>query len=200
MAVLSKSEKTKQFIIEKAGPLFNKKGYAGTSMNDIMMATGLAKGGIYGHFESKDEIAAAAFEYCLSKVRADLLLTINKHSSALDRLFSILEFYTNYTLKPPVEGGCPILNTAVDADDAYPFLKKKAKTALNDMLNGLQKIIELGISQREIKSAINSRKASEMIFAQIEGGIMMAKVSDDVTLLNSVLDNLKIYIETHLKR
>jgi TetR/AcrR family transcriptional repressor of nem operon len=200
MAVLSKSEKTKQFIIEKAGPLFNKKGYAGTSMNDIMLATGLAKGGIYGHFESKDEIAAAAFEYCLSKVRADLLLTINRHSSALDRLFSILEFYKNYTLKPPVEGGCPILNTAVDADDAYPFLKKKAKTALNDMLNGLQKIIELGISQQEIKSAINSRNASEMIFAQIEGGIMMAKVSDDVTLLNSVLDNLKIYIETHLKR
>ncbi len=200
MTVLSKSEKTKQFIIEKAAPLFNKKGYAGTSMNDIMVATGLAKGGVYGNFESKDEIAAAAFEYCLSKVKTDLLITINKHSSALDKLYSILGFYKNYTLKPPVEGGCPILNTAVDADDAYPFLKKKAKKALNDMLGGLQQIIELGIARQEIKPGINSRKASEMIFAQIEGGIMMSKVSDDVNLLNSVLENLKTYIETHLKR
>lgn len=200
MTVLTKSEKTKQYIIEQAAPLFNKKGYAGTSMNDIMIATGLAKGGVYGHFESKDEIAAAAFEYSQAKVKADLISTISKHSSALEKLFSILGFYKNYTLKPPVEGGCPILNTAVDADDAYPFLKKKAKNALNEMLTGLQQIIELGISKQEIKSGISSRKTAEMIFAQIEGGIMMAKVSDDVKLLNSVLENLKIYIETHLKR
>ena len=199
MAVLSKSEKTRSFIIEKSAPLFNKRGYAGTSMNDIMMATGLAKGGIYGHFQSKDEIAAAAFEFSLTKVRADLLSTINKHPSALGKLFSILDFYKNYTLKPPVDGGCPILNTAVDADDAYPFLKKKAKTALNDMLNGLQQIIELGIAMKELKTTVNARTVSEMIFAQIEGGIMMAKVSDDVKLLNSVLENLRTYIESHLK-
>ena len=183
-----------------AAPLFNKKGYAGTSMNDIMVATGLAKGGIYGHFESKDEIAAAAFEYSLSIVRSGLLLTINQYPTALGKLYSILDFYRNYTLQPAVEGGCPILNTAIDADDAYPFLKKKAKNALNEMLSGLQQIIDLGRAMNEIKVSVNSRKAAEMIFAQIEGGIMMAKVSDNVDLLNSVLDNLKIYIETNLKR
>jgi AcrR family transcriptional regulator len=199
MTVLSKSEKTKQFIIEMAAPLFNKKGYAGTSMNDIMLATGLAKGGVYGHFESKDEIAAAAFEYSQNKVRSELLLTINQHSSALGKLFAILTFYRNYTLQPSVEGGCPILNTAIDADDAYPFLKKKAKNALKEMLAGLEQIIESGIEMQELKPSVNSGKTAEMIFAQIEGGIMMAKVSDDVNLLNSVLDHLKLYIETHLK-
>jgi AcrR family transcriptional regulator len=199
MAILSKSANTKQFIIEKAAPLFNKKGYAGTSMNDIMFATGLAKGGVYGHFESKDEIAAAAFEYSLKKVRSELSLTINQHSTALGKLNAILRFYRNYTLQPSVEGGCPILNTAIDADDAYPFLKKKAKNALKEMLTGLQQIIDLGIKMQELKPSTNARKTAEMIFAQIEGGIMMAKVLDDVSLLNSVLDNLKLYIETHLK-
>ena len=199
MAVLSKSEKTRQFIVEKAAPLFNTKGYAGTSMNDIMAATGLAKGGVYGHFESKDEIAAAAFEFCLNKVRSQILIALNKHSSPVKKLFAILEFYRNYTAKPPVEGGCPILNTAIDADDAYPFLKKKAKNALNEMLGALQNIIEMGKAMNELKKSIDSRKAAEMIFAQIEGGIMMAKVSDDVGLLNSVLDNLKVYIESQLR-
>lgn len=199
MALLTKSEKTKQFIIEKAAPLFNKKGYAGTSMNDIMEATGLAKGGIYGNFQNKDEIATAAFEYSLGKVRSGLLFNINQHITALGKLSSILGFYKNYTLQPSADGGCPILNTAIDADDAYPFLKKKAKNALNEMLNGLQQIIDLGIAMQEIKSSVNSRKVAEMIFAQIEGGIMMAKVTDDVQLLNSVLDNLKDYIENHLK-
>lgn len=200
MATLTKSEKTRQFIIEKAAPLFNKKGYAGTSMSDIMMATGLAKGGVYGHFESKDKIAAAAFEYSLNKVRSELLLTINLHATALGKLNAILKYYRNYTLQPSIEGGCPILNTAIDADDAYPFLKKKAKRALTEMLTGLQNIIELGIAMHEFKSSVNARKTAEMIFAQIEGGIMMAKVSDDAGLLNSVLDNLKLHIETHLER
>lgn len=200
MTVLTKSEKTKQFIIEKSAPLFNKKGYAGTSMADIMTATGLAKGGVYGHFQSKDEIAAAAFEYSLNKVRKDLLAAINQQASAIGKLHAILGFYKNYTRKPPVEGGCPILNTAVDADDAYPFLKKKAKTALNEMLQGLRNIIQLGIANGEFKQTVDAGKTAEMIFAQIEGGIMMAKVSDNVNLLNSVLDNLKSYIQDQLTR
>lgn len=50
---MSKAERTKQFIIEKTAPIFNAKGYMGTSMNDIMNATGLTKGSIYGNFETK---------------------------------------------------------------------------------------------------------------------------------------------------
>ncbi len=53
---LSKSEKTKAFIIEKAAPVFNTKGYAGTSLSDLTAATGLTKGAIYGHFENKDAV------------------------------------------------------------------------------------------------------------------------------------------------
>ena len=200
MVPLSKSETTKQFIIEMAAPLFNKKGYAGTSMNEILAATGMAKGGVYGHFESKDQIAAAAFEYSLNKVRGELLKKINQHTLSLEKLYAILAFYRNYTIRPTIEGGCPILNTAIDADDAYPFLKKKAKTALNDMLRGLQQIIDTGVSRQEFKDGINSRRIAEMMFAQIEGGIMMSKVTDDVNLLNSVLDNLRLYIDSNIKR
>lgn len=200
MVPLSKSETTKQFIIEMAAPLFNKKGYAGTSMNEILAATGMAKGGVYGHFESKDQIAAAAFEYSLNKVRGELLKKINQHTLSLEKLYAILAFYRNYTIRPTIEGGCPILNTAIDADDAYPFLKKKAKTALNDMLGGLQQIIDTGVSRQEFKDGINSRRIAEMMFAQIEGGIMMSKVTDDVNLLNSVLDNLRLYIDSNIKR
>ena len=79
-------------------------------------------------------------------------------------------------------------------------MKKKARQALNEMLNGLQQIIEYGIAKKEIKAGIDSRKMAEMIFAQIEGGIMMAKVTDDVNLLNSVLENLAEYIGKHFRR
>jgi len=199
-AMLTKSEKTKQMIIEKAAPLFNTKGYAGTTMNDLMKVTGLAKGGLYGNFASKDEIAALAFEYSYNKVKTDLLFKIKQQPTTLGKLNAIINFYRNYAVRPTIEGGCPLMNTAVDADDAYPFLKQRAKQALNDLLNGLQQILENGIAHDELKKTINARKEAEIIFAQIEGGLMMAKVSDDAKLLYSVLDNLKHYIDTHLKK
>lgn len=195
----TKAERTKEFIIEKAAPLFNKKGYAGTSMNDIMKATGLAKGGLYGNFKNKDEIAALAFEYSFSRMMEDLIAKVRSKKTAMEKLSAIVQYYRNYTIAPPVEGGCPLLNTAVDADDAYPFLKKKAKQALIDMLGSLQRIIQKGIDEKEIKPTVNVRREAELIFAQIEGGIMMAQISDDVSMLNRILDNLKQHIETYYR-
>ena len=54
---MSKAEKTRQFNNESTAELFNKKGYAGTSLSDISEATGLTKGSIYGNFENKDDVA-----------------------------------------------------------------------------------------------------------------------------------------------
>lgn len=198
--MLSKADKTKQLIIEKSAPLFNQKGYAGTSMNDIMAATGLTKGGLYGNFGSKDEIAALSFEYSYNKLRTELVFKIKQQSTCLDKLYAILNFYRNYSIHPNIEGGCPLQNTAIDADDAYPFLKKKAKQALHEMLGGLVLIIDNGIKYKELKASLNASREAEIIFAQIEGGIMMAKVSDDVKMLNRILDNLRIYIDTQLKK
>jgi len=66
-----KSDRTRALIVEKSASLFNRKGFHGTSLSDIMEATGLTKGGIYGNFKReglnkkgvKEEIALAAFEY-----------------------------------------------------------------------------------------------------------------------------------------
>jgi len=45
-----KGEETRQEIIRKAAPIFNRKGYSGAALSDLMRATGLEKGGIYRHF------------------------------------------------------------------------------------------------------------------------------------------------------
>ena len=194
--MVTKAEKTREFIIAKAAPLFNKKGYAGTSMSDIMKATGLAKGGLYGNFENKDEIAALAFEYSYNLLKEDIGVKIKAKKTGVDKLLAIFQYYKNYTVSPPIDGGCPLMNTAVDADDAFPFLKKKAKQALQEMLGSLQYLIKLGIQEGAFRSDLNVKKEAELIFAQIEGGIMMAKVLDDVTVLNRLLDSLKNRIET----
>jgi len=66
--MFTKSDITRLAIIEKSAPIFNTKGYSATTMNDILLATGLTKGGVYGNFESKDQIAIEAFEHSIGKL------------------------------------------------------------------------------------------------------------------------------------
>lgn len=160
-------------------------------MNDIMEATGLAKGGLYGNFKNKDEIAAAAFEYSYQRLKEDLGARVGPKKTAMEKLYAILQYYRNYTVDPPIPGGCPLMNTGLDADDSYPFLKKKAKEAILEMLHVLQRILKKGVDNGEINPGIDVKKEAEIIYAQIEGGIMMAKVADDVSMLNRMLDNLR---------
>ncbi len=72
--------------------------------------------------------------YSYQRLKADLGARVGPKKTAMEKLHAILQYYRNYTVNPPIEGGCPLMNTGLDADDSYPFLKKKAKEALLEML------------------------------------------------------------------
>lgn len=197
--MLTKADRTRQHIIEKAAPIFNKKGYAATSMADILKAAKLAKGGVYGHFAGKDEIAAAAFDHLYGKLRDALVFKIKQGKTAEAKLLAILQFYHNYTIAGPFEGGCPLQNTAIDADDTLPFLKQRAARALKEMLGSLEYIIQRGIDEGEFTRTLNAKAEAELFFATIEGGVMMSKLTDNPGLLNNLLRNLRQQVETRYK-
>src|SRR4051812_15970637 len=109
---MRKGEKTREVILGRAAELFNMQGYAGSSLSDIMDATGLQKGGIYNHFESKDDLAVAAFEYAFNLVSERMADAIRGTKPGVDRLLAIIRFFDGYYESPPVRGGCILLNTA----------------------------------------------------------------------------------------
>src|SRR5947209_13729400 len=114
---MSKGEETRERILARSAQLFNRQGYFGSSLADIMRETGLEKGGIYNHFSSKEQLALEAFDYAYELVeqRVRQALTGKKH--AVERLVAILSVFQSIADDPPVAGGCPILNTAIEADD-----------------------------------------------------------------------------------
>lgn len=195
---VSKAERTRQLIIEKSAHLFNQKGFAGTSMQDIMAATGLTKGGIYGHFESKEEIALAAFEHAtsyLTKLIADKLAA---HTSARNKLSALISFYRNYLLTPPIIGGCPVLNTSVEADDTNPQLRAGVIKILNRLHKAVANIVRQGIEQGEFKETADADRFAVLFISMVEGGIMVSKAYGDTKHLNIVLQHLEQIIESEL--
>ena len=191
---MSKAEKTKQYIIEKTAPVFNKKGYAGTSLNDIIDHTGLTKGSIYGNFENKDEVALAAFEHNVNQVSKMFREEIHKQTTIREKLLVYPRLYENFLKFPFPEGGCPILNTAIEADDTHPLLKAKALTAFTNWKNAIIRLIEKGIERKEFKKNINAEETAVTIIALIEGGIMLTKLTGKTNYIKTITKSVSIII------
>ena len=193
---MSKAERTKQRIIEKSAIIFNKHGYAGSSIADIMRLTGLQKGGIYNHFKSKDEIAVAAFDHTLSAILEAVIAKVGTQTTAIDRLHAFVDSFRGFTSQPIGEGGCPILNTAVESDDTHPLLRLHAQEAVNSILALISSIVELGIRQDQIVNTTSHDCVSTIILASIEGAIMMSKLYGTDIYLDRSIDHLHQYINS----
>jgi TetR/AcrR family transcriptional regulator, transcriptional repressor for nem operon len=197
--MLSKADRTKELIVQKAAHLFNTKGYHGTSMGDILAATGLAKGGVYGNFSSKEEIAVLAFEYAYQTVINQIRMKTQAKKSKLDKLLAIIDYYRNYSIEPPIEGGCPILNASCDVDDTQPALRERVAEAVREMLHSLTHLIRSGQEKGEFRAELDPAETAELIYSQIEGGVMLARITNQPQKLNRILDYLKLYVNTQLK-
>ncbi|GAO44518.1 TetR/AcrR family transcriptional regulator [Flavihumibacter petaseus] len=188
--ILSKSERTRQFIIEKTAPIFNAKGYAGTSMSDLTEATGLTKGSIYGNFENKDEVALAAFDYNFGRITDYMKERIKASDNAIDRLLTYPNVYRNFLKIPFLKTGCPLLNTAAEADDTHPQLKKKAAAALTFWRTSLENQVKRGIARNEIKSGTDPYQFAVILMSLLEGAVLQAKVTGKSAELQVAMDFL----------
>lgn len=188
--ILSKAEKTREFIIEKTAPVFNTKGYAGTSVSDLTKVTGLTKGSIYGNFENKDEVALAVFDYNLNRVTEYIKAKILATDNSIERLLVYPNVYRNYLKTRFLQTGCPILNTSAEADDTHPQLREKAANALRFWKKALENQIKRGIARNEIKSKTNPTEVAVIIISVIEGAFMQAKVTGKITELKIAMDYL----------
>jgi len=188
---MNKAEKTKQFIVEMTAPVFNEKGYTGTSLNDMTNATGLTKGSIYGNFANKDEVALAAFDHNLKKVGVIIRQEMDKKTTCKDKLLVYVHVYENFLKHPFPVGGCPILNTAIEADDTHPLLKQKAVDAVQNWKNIISGLIEKGIQQGEFSKAVNVEQTALTMIAMIEGCIMITKLTGKMNYRKAIMQSVE---------
>jgi TetR/AcrR family transcriptional repressor of nem operon len=191
---MTKSERTRQFIIEQSASIINKKGVAGTAISDLMEATKLAKGGIYGNFENKDEICIEAFDYLTGIVASGLDSAIAAKRTAREKLFTLLDYY-NDNLASGEVGGCPLLNFGTEADDTNPELKQRVAKAIKRSQQRITKLVEEGQAAGEFNKRTDASLFALKMFTMIEGAIFASRVTSNKALMKSIVDILKKEID-----
>ena len=184
-------EVTKETILNKSGILFNTQGYKATSISNITDATGLTKGAIYRHFTSKDELEIETLIHLSGIMHETLRERVKAQATAGDKLRAVVQFFESYISDPPLEGGCPLLNAAVEADDAHPALRKTALQILNSLRSSLISILEKGIYYKQLKRGLDKEMYATIIIAALEGAIMMSKLSGNDDDIKRIIKHLE---------
>lgn len=193
---MTKAEKTKQFIIEKAAPIFMTKGVAGTAMSDIMEATKLAKGSLYVHFENKEELSYSVVDYNLNAFVDRTLAAVSNLKTAKLKLFGMLDFLSD-PLNPPVAGGCPMMNFGMEADDTSPVIRDKVCKIIVDVQKFIRETVESGIVSGEFQKDWDARTFATKTYAMIEGGILISRVSGNNDQMNVLVGLMKAEIDAN---
>jgi TetR/AcrR family transcriptional regulator, transcriptional repressor for nem operon len=195
---MKRGELTRQRIIEQSAPIFNMNGYAGCSMQDVMAATGLEKGGIYRYFESKEELAAEAFKYSFGKS----VKTRTEDLAGVKGAVAKLRFFVARFVETPttMRGGCPLMNAAVDSDDGNPVLRKLVEGAFRTWKSRIRRIVNEGHKMREINATVSADSVANTMIAMLEGALLLSRVERKKSALLDAKSALNLYLDAIERR
>jgi len=195
--MLTKAERTKQFILETAAPIFNQKGISGANIDDVLAATKLTKGCLYGHFEGKEDLALQVVDFMLSNNGEKMLSTIGKRKTAKAKVFAFLDFYKD-PLNTYMKGGCPIFNVAVESDDNFPAIREKIAGVIRSGQEIFVGILNKGIKDGEFSDKLDPAVYAFKAVAAVEGAVIMCRSMNTAKPMASLIKSLKVELESYV--
>lgn len=185
-----KGDKSRENIINEAYALFKTKGFAATSINDLMVASGLKKGTIYFHFTGKEEIALLV----LQRAREQLMEFLEKVTTrgtpgdALENYFAgtIALHHSNEFI-----GGCIFGNAALEMADSNELLARFINQVFQDWTMKLQQLIVEGQEAGQVRADLAAEALAQQLMTATEGAIMLARLRKNDAPLRTCFDTFR---------
>jgi len=194
---MSKGEETRLRILERAAPLLNRHGFSTAPVSEIMRATGLQKGGLYNHFASKEELALATFDHVMAQVNRRVQEVHASKRSPVEQLLAHIDLICGgHTI---LEGGCPILNSIVESDDANPALRERVRAVLDKWRRYLSHVVADGIVRGEIRADVNPDEVATLLIGMLEGAHLLSNFYRDDVHRQRMAQHLSAYVNGALR-
>ena len=169
-------------IVETAARLFREKGFDGIGVADLMKAAGLTHGGFYGHFDSKDALAAEAVRKALSGAGASWPALMSEHAD--DPLGAVARSYLTPRHRDNPGSGCAISALGPEVARATPAVKDAVTERLRTQLDTLA-------AGQPSGTAAERRQAAIATYAAMLGAMVMARAVSDPALSDEILEAVK---------
>ncbi len=187
----------KDRIIIEAMRLFSLNGYLNTSIKDILKEANTSKGGLYNHFSSKEELFHHVLEEARRIWRDKNLYEIDNIESPIGKARKLLENFRDRYLSDSDDfpGGCIFITFSVELSDKHPHLSNEINKGFISLKSMIQRWLEQGKAQGELKETINTDSAVEIIFAGMLGATVVYGLDKSSDNFKKSIDSLVDYLD-----
>lgn len=192
----TKGSKTRQEIVKKGLELFSVKGYYNTSIGDILAATGLTKGGLYGHFGSKEALWGACYEEAVRIWNDMVFRDLQTVDDPLERLERLIENdLGNYLGNDVFPGGCFFLNMIVELAGQAEEMKTRIWHGFEDFSQKMASWLGEAEKKGIIRAGLDHAEISGFIIIVLNGAAALYAATRDAVIWQRTIRQLRAYLE-----
>ena len=164
-------------VIERAGDAFWENGYEATSITDLEVATGLAKGSLYKAFKGKHDLFIRALDRYLEQGRARMKVRLDAAACKADGLADWLRTIADMATTGPVRKGCFAVNCAVELAPSDPVVRQRLAGHERHVEQLYAEAIQDGIDRGQFSAEIDPAAAARFVHGMIHGIQTLGKSS-----------------------
>jgi AcrR family transcriptional regulator len=182
-----------------AAELVRARGLRATSVGDILAAASVPKGCFYHHFASKDALGHEILARWNADLEARLLdyLTRDDGPAPLERVAAALDGFVTEQEQSGCRGGSAFGNLATELSDEHEGFRVTLAQAFQRLVGAFARQLERARANGELKPDADPQALAEFLVATLEGGILLARVHRDSSVLARVLRSAEAHLWTH---
>ena len=190
---------TRWRIVEAAMELFWLKGYASTSIADILSRSQVNSGSLYHFFPGKQDVLLAVLEAYRDGIRQMLLEPAWQGvSDPVERVFALLDFYRQAIIDTDCQYGCPIGSLALELHDADPIVRERLAENFTNWVDAVEECFRA--ADHRFVAETDFRGLAELALNVMEGGVMQARTYRDVAHFDRAVAQLRTFVERMMVR
>jgi TetR/AcrR family transcriptional regulator, transcriptional repressor for nem operon len=192
----TKGDLTRQHILEKSMQLFSVQGYFNTSIAGIVKATGLTKGGLYGHFRNKEDIWYAVYDECVRIWKGVVFQGVRHISDPLERIERVVENSLKHYLGGGVfQGGCFLFNALVELAGQSSAMSNHVLKGFKAMAALLRRWLEEAEQQGRLREGLDLDGIANFLVISMNGAAPLYAASQDSAIWQQTLAQLQMYLK-----
>ena len=179
--------------------LFWLKGYASTSIADILSRSQVNSGSLYHFFPGKQDVLLAALEAYRDGIHQMLLEPAwSDVDDPVEKVFALLDRYRQAIVETECTYGCPIGSLALELHDADPVVRERLAENFTNWVDAVEQCFRA--AEHRFRADTDFRGLAELALNVMEGGVMQARTYRDVAHFDRAVAQLRTFVERMMVR
>ncbi|HZV94741.1 MAG TPA: TetR family transcriptional regulator C-terminal domain-containing protein [Candidatus Nitrosocosmicus sp.] len=197
----AKAAATRDQILDAAARLIHLRGYHGTSLDDVLRESGVGKGNFYYYFRSKEDLGFAIIDRVVERFLERTLepAFVDPTADPLDQVRAFLDRLLEVQRQRNCVGGCPMGNLACELSDVHEGFRQRLADIFERWRVMLATTLERGRESGRLRADLDAASAAGFVVAALEGAILMAKVTKDISVMEKCVVELKHHLTLYAR-